>query len=203
MAHTPETLPTDTPTTALTAAQRHDGWTPARQSTFLQMLASSQSVAQAARAAGMSRQSAYGLRARLKGEPFDLAWEAALRCRFDALAEAAMERALHGVEVPHFYKGEHIGTSRKFDERLTVALLMMRDRFDPPYMGSTHPGFDYRDGEFGKLVERVETGPDTWDEQSRLEGEALYADEDYEEEDGEEGEEDWEYGCEESSDDRI
>ncbi|MEE4537708.1 MAG: hypothetical protein V2J51_04355, partial [Erythrobacter sp.] len=107
---------------------RHDGWTPARQATFLRALASTQSVAKAARAAGMSRQSAYGLRARLKGEPFDLAWHAAMRCRFDALAEAAMERALNGVEVPHFHKGELIHTSRRFDERLTVALLAMRDR---------------------------------------------------------------------------
>ncbi|WP_298469150.1 hypothetical protein [uncultured Erythrobacter sp.] len=159
---------------ALTTTRRHDGWTTDRQSTFLRALASSHSVAQAARAAGMSRQSAYALRARLKGEPFDLAWGAALRCRLDALAEAAMERALNGVEVPHFYKGELVHTSRKFDERLTVALLLMRDRFAPPYMGETHPGFAYRDGEFGRLLTRVETGPETWAEEMRLEREALY-----------------------------
>ena len=44
----------------------------------------------------MSRQSAYALRARLKGEPFDRAWQAALLNRFDALAEAAMERVEQG-----------------------------------------------------------------------------------------------------------
>ena len=44
----------------------------------------------------MGRSSAYALRARLKGEPFDLAWQAALRCRFDGLAEVALERAITG-----------------------------------------------------------------------------------------------------------
>jgi len=145
---------------------RHDGWTPARQATFLRALAATQSVTQAARAAGMSRQKVYALRARLKGEPFDLAWHAALRCRFDALAEAALERALHGVEVPHFHKGELIHTSRRFDERLTVALLAMRDRLGPPRPRSTHPAFAYGPEDFQALVERVERGPETFEQEA-------------------------------------
>jgi hypothetical protein len=153
---------------------RHDGWTPARQATFLRALASTRSVAQAARAAGMSRQSAYGLRARLKGEPFDLAWHAAMRCRFDALAEAAMERALNGVEVPHFHKGELIHTSRRFDERLTVALLAMRDRLGPPPPRPTHRAAAYGPEDFAALVERVESGPETFDEEARAAYEELY-----------------------------
>lgn len=154
-------------TTTTAQTTRHDGWTPERQATFLTALASSHSVAQAARQAGMSRQSAYVLRARLKGEPFDLAWHAALRCRFDALAEAALERALNGVEVPHFYKGELVGTSRRYDERLTVALLMMRDSFLPRRAPSTHPASDYDPDDFGALVDRVEQGPATWEEEER------------------------------------
>jgi hypothetical protein len=71
----------------------------------------------------MSRQSAYRLRNRLKGSTFDLAWEAAYRHAFDQLAQAALERALNGVEVPHYHKGELVGTSRRYDERLTLALL--------------------------------------------------------------------------------
>lgn len=122
---------------------RHDGWTTQRQVTFLRALAATHSVAEAAREAGMSRQTAYALRARLKGEPFDHAWHAALRCRFDALAEAALERALHGVEVPHFHRGELIHTSRKFDERLTVALLAMRNQQHPP--GAEYQEKLYRD----------------------------------------------------------
>lgn len=148
-------------------ATRQDGWTRQRQCAFLRALAASHSVAGAARAAGMSRQSAYALRARLKGEPFDLAWQAALQCRFDALAEAALERALNGVEVPHFYRGELIGTSRRYDERLTVALLAMRAGLAAPRPAPGHRLASHEMGHFGKLVARVERGPETWLEETR------------------------------------
>lgn len=179
-----------------TRTTRHDGWTTSRQVTFLRALASSHSVAEAARAAGMSRQSAYALRARLKGEPFDLAWHAAMRCRFDALAEIAIERAMHGVEVPHFYHGELVGTSRRYDERLTIALLAMRERFDAPRFPATHRASAYNDGEFGKLVARVETGPETWLEEARAAYADLPEEEDWDEEENEDWDEedDWEEG---------
>ncbi|MBV7258044.1 hypothetical protein [Erythrobacter crassostreae] len=167
--------------TSIIPASAAPHWTPERQSAFLTALASTHSVTQAARAVGMSRQSAYALRARLKGEPFDLAWHAALHCRFDALAEAALERALHGVEVPHFYQGELIHTSRSYNERLTVSLLAMRERLGPPRPRSNHPAFGYGPQDFGALVERVEHGPETWDEEGRLEYEAFYDDEGEEE----------------------
>lgn len=141
-------------------------WTQAKQAAFLRALASSHCVAQAAREVGMVRQSAYALRARLKGEPFDLAWEAALSCQLDALADAAVDRALNGVEVPHFHKGELVHVSRKYDERLTIALLLLREKRKPTYMPSTHPAFAYRpDGtgsEFVELIERIERGPERW-----------------------------------------
>ncbi len=69
---------------------------------FLRMLAATHSVSRAAQSVGMSRQSAYKLRSRLKGEPFDIAWETAFRHGYDNLAHAALERALNGVEVPHY-----------------------------------------------------------------------------------------------------
>jgi len=155
---------------------RHDGWTPARQALFLNELAATHCVATAAKAAGMSRAAAYALRARLKGEPFDRAWAAALISRFDALAEVALDRALNGVEVPHYYKGELVGTSRRFDERLTVALLMMRGSFVPDAPFPTHPAARYRPDEFAALVERVAIGPETWDEERRQEYAADLAD---------------------------
>jgi len=110
---------------------RYDGWTPRKQAAFLEALAATHSVAAAAREVGMTRQTAYRLRARLRGQPFDLAWEAAFRTVFDALKEAAMDRALNGVEVPHFHNGELIHCSRRYDERLTVALLAMRPTRSP------------------------------------------------------------------------
>ena len=54
-------------------------WTRAKMREFLRALAATASVSQAAQQVGMSRQSAYDLRARLVGRPFDLAWEVALK----------------------------------------------------------------------------------------------------------------------------
>ncbi len=138
------------------------GWTRPKQAAFLHALAFTHNVGAAARAVGMSRQSAYRLRARLKGEPFDLAWSAAFQSCFDALAEAAMERALHGVEVPHYHQGELVGTSRRFDERLTVALLAMRRDFLPRKAAQWHPATDYPPEDFPRLLARVAQGPETW-----------------------------------------
>ena len=158
-ATTPEALP----------PERHDGWTRARQAQFLRELAATHNVTRAAHAAGMTRQSAYKLRARLKGEPFDVAWQCAFRRQYDALAEAALERALHGVEVPHFHKGELIGMSRRYDERLTVALLAMRGGLTmlPPARYGEQELLPADD--FDALVARVEHGDEEW-------AELVYAD---------------------------
>jgi hypothetical protein len=58
---------------------RRDGWNPERQLRFLDTLASTGSVTRAARAAGMSRESAYRLRARADSALFAAAWDKALR----------------------------------------------------------------------------------------------------------------------------
>lgn len=139
-------------------------WTSAKQAEFLRQLSATHSVAGAARAVGMSRQSAYRLRARLKGEPFDAAWDAAFQRVYDALAQAALERALNGVEVPHFYKGELVGTSRKYDERLTVALLAMRECLSLPQPVRHAEAAHYAPHDFEALVERVESGEELWAE---------------------------------------
>lgn len=144
-------------------AQRADGWTPRLQVRFLSELAATHSVTAAARAVGMSRQSAYQLRARLRGEPFDLAWDHAFDSCYDALAEAAMDRAANGVEVPHYHHGELIGTSRRFDERLTVALLSMRSSLRRGPGPAYHPSSAYASSHnFRALLERVESGPEIW-----------------------------------------
>jgi len=54
-------------------------WTAAKALAFLDALAKSGSIAAAARAVGMSRQSAYRLRPRLEGGPLAGGWELALR----------------------------------------------------------------------------------------------------------------------------
>ena len=57
---------------------RRDGWTIERQADFLGMLAETGSVIGACEAVGMSRKSAYQLRARPGAESFAAAWDAAI-----------------------------------------------------------------------------------------------------------------------------
>ena len=57
---------------------RRDGWTAARQLAFLDTLVRTRSASEAARAAGMSRESAYRLRGRRDGALFAAIWDMAI-----------------------------------------------------------------------------------------------------------------------------
>jgi hypothetical protein len=149
---------------------RADRWSKWKMAEFLRRLAATHSVSLAAQAVGMSRQSAYRLRARLKGSPFDVGWEAAFRHGYDNLAHAALERALNGVEVPHYHNGELVGTSRKYDERLTVAMLAMRNRYGAPLMGRYGAAAEYFGERWDLLLERIENGSARWDDEHRALG---------------------------------
>lgn len=116
---------------------RHDGWTPERQVAFIEALAESACVVQAAAAVGLSATAAYNLRRRPEAQAFRLAWDAALDFGVRRLADAALSRAIHGVARPVFYQGEQIGERRHYDERLTQFILRRRD---PVRFG------DWRDG---------------------------------------------------------
>lgn len=144
----------------LTSATR---WSRAKMARFLAELASTHSVASAARVVGMSRQSAYRLKARLRDTPFDLAWEAALQSGYDALHQAALDRALNGVEVPVHHRGELVGTRRVFDERLTVFLLSARNRHHVPLRHASRDARREWSGYFGELLVRVRSGADVPD----------------------------------------
>ncbi len=136
-----------------------DHWTPPKMAEFLRMLSATHSVSAAARSVGMARQSAYRLRSRLKGKAFDLAWDVAFHHSYDNLAHAALERALNGVEIPVFFKGEQIGSYRRFDERLTVALLAMStQRGNVPVLGRRGPAAEAHAPRFEALVAEVERG---------------------------------------------
>jgi hypothetical protein len=151
--------------------RKGDRWNKSRMVDFLRQLAATHSVSAAARSVGMSRNSAYRLRNRLKGQPFDIAWEAAFRHGYDNLAHAALDRALNGVEVPHYCNGELVGTSRKFDERLTVALLAMRNRFGAPMLGRFGAAAEYWGEHWDALLERIATGPVDWSDEQQALGE--------------------------------
>jgi hypothetical protein len=102
---------------------RHDGWTPDRQRKFISALEAIGSVAPAARAVGMSKQSAYALRKRPGAESFAQAWDIALQMGQDRAFDIVMDRAMHGVIVPRFYRGRCIGTIHRWDSRLLLAAL--------------------------------------------------------------------------------
>ena len=131
---------------------------------FLRALAATHSVSDAARAVGMSRQSAYRLRSRLKGRAFDAAWDQAFKHSYENLPYAALERALNGIEVPHYYKGELIGTSRRYDERLTALLLKMISSAPVLVLGSDMPEMEVRGRRFDALLARIAADDEFADE---------------------------------------
>ena len=142
------------------------GWTRTRQAEFLRQLAATQCVATAARSVGLSRQSAYKLRNRLRGEPFDIAWQCAFRRQFDTLAEIALDRAVNGIEVPHYYKGELVGTHRVFDGALTLALLRMQQRLTALPYERHDEQTDLPPDDLEALVGRVEQGGELWEREA-------------------------------------
>lgn len=83
-------------------------------------------------AVGMTKQSAYNLRNRPGAESFAAAWDSALQMGYDTRFEQAMERALHGVATPRYYKGKLVGTRRHFDYRLAMAALNGSPPAPPP-----------------------------------------------------------------------
>lgn len=92
-----------------------------KRARFLDVLAETGNVAEAARQAALNRQHLYALR-RDDGA-FAMAWEAALDEAADALLLEARRRALEGVEQPVFHKGGQVGTRRVYSDRLLVFLL--------------------------------------------------------------------------------
>jgi hypothetical protein len=137
---------------------RHNEWNREKMAAFLRELASSQSVKQAAKSVGMSRQSAYRLRNRMVGTPFALAWEVALEAGMQQLAHALMDRALNGEEVPCYYRGELVGTRRRYDNRLGAWLLT-----NPWKVGRQQLAREHASRELDELLERIETEGPRWE----------------------------------------
>lgn len=103
---------------------RHDGWTPARQQYFLEMLADTGSVTIACRRVGMSRVAAYRLRRHPNAGDFRAAWDLALAEAFRQVEHLAIERALHGEEEVIERNGvTEVIRRRPCDARLLLRLL--------------------------------------------------------------------------------
>lgn len=142
--------------------ERHNGWNRHKMALFLEALTETGCVTTAAKSVGMARQSAYRLRARLIGQPFDLGWEAAFELGMQQLAHNALDRALNGTIVPVFYKGEQVGERRVFNERATLNLLLNANR-----IGRNPVSRDYSSRHWDVLIRRVEHGPIIWTEEEQ------------------------------------
>ena len=87
-----------TPAAQAPLRHQHNGWTPERQQRFLDHLAMHGSVSGAARAAGMTKQSAYWFRRQPAGAAFAQSWGAALEDSGRIIEDAAMDRLIDGEE---------------------------------------------------------------------------------------------------------
>jgi hypothetical protein len=104
-----------------TASTRRDGWTAERQRRFIDELARHGGVAAAARAVGMTPQSANRLRRRAAAESFALAWDFAVAEGRSRSIDEAVRRGRDGVLVPVVRRGQLVGHRRRFDNRLLYA----------------------------------------------------------------------------------
>jgi hypothetical protein len=74
------------------------------------------------------------------------------------LAHAALERALNGVERPVFYKGEQVGSYRRYDESLTRALLRSQTMGGNPMFGRLAGMAERHARDFESLLARLAEG---------------------------------------------
>ncbi|WP_294329906.1 hypothetical protein [uncultured Sphingomonas sp.] len=102
-------------------APRADGWSAERQRAFIAALASHGGVAAAARAVGMTPQSARRLRQRPDAAGFNRAWDAAVEQGRCVAFDEAMRIAREGRLVPILRRGMLVGHRRRFDNRLLFA----------------------------------------------------------------------------------
>lgn len=136
---------------------RSDGWTPQKQREFIEALADTGLVREAAARVGMTEQSASRLRRRADAAAFDIAWEAALRQGARRLHSVAWERAIEGTVKPYFYQGEMKCEVRVFDNRLLAYLLGRTNAHRAP-MSEADRALDDWEG-WMKMIERGEPPP--------------------------------------------
>ena len=113
--------------------KRNAGWTAERQRKFIEHLALTGSVGEAAALAGVSSRSAYRLRNKAGAESFARAWDSALSLAATRLAAIAFDRALHGRSESFYRDGELVMERKMPSDYLLSGLL---SRLDPMQFGS-------------------------------------------------------------------
>jgi hypothetical protein len=101
-------------------------WSKAQANCFFSLLRQTGNVSASARAAKVSRNSAY--EKRLVDENFRKSWASALETSLDDLEESLRKRAVDGIDKPIFYGGEKIGDIKSYNDNLGMFLLKARRR---------------------------------------------------------------------------
>lgn len=128
-ARQPRRVPCVPPFYPVPLRSRHDGWTARKQTDFLGFLVETGSVMGACEAVGMSRNSAYKLRARPEAESFAAAWDAALGLPVRKVTVQDLRFvAFEGLIRLRFFRGRYAGSSRKRDDSALLRLLGRLDR---------------------------------------------------------------------------
>ena len=91
------------------------------QQIFLDTLRHCRNVSEAARIAKISRTRLYKMKA--SDKKFAKAWGSALEEAADRLTDEAIRRAVSGFEEVKYFKGEPVGTVRKFSDQLLMFLM--------------------------------------------------------------------------------
>ncbi|MBL0923223.1 MAG: hypothetical protein IBJ12_02000 [Sphingomonadaceae bacterium] len=107
--------------------KRSNGWTAAQQERFIVALAVMGSVGQAAKAVGMSRQSAYNLRERPGAESFAKSWDAGIEMGRARQFDHAMTRAINGVTTITVRRGGAVTVNGGPDMRILQSALRSED----------------------------------------------------------------------------
>lgn len=107
-----------------------------RRERFLQVLAETGNVTNAAKIAGYAGTSALR-RARKNSKEFDEQWKLALEAAGDILKDEAWRRAHDGVQEPNYYKGQVVGHTTKYSDSLLMFLIKA---IDPSYRDNSRGG---------------------------------------------------------------
>jgi hypothetical protein len=150
---------------------RHDGFTPEKIAIFIRTLRATGTVTDAARAAGITRKTAYDLYGREDAGWFRAAWDEALRGPANVvLAATAYDRAINGVEEAVWYKGEFKGWRVRHDNRLLMWLLRVRDPLNFAPLDDLQGWLRHRDVEAHlptePMVDRLEAAERAWEERA-------------------------------------
>ena len=113
--------------------KRNAGWTAERQRKFIEHLALTGCVGEAAAHVSIASSSAYRLRNKAGAESFARAWDAALRLCPTRLAAIALDRSIHG-RVERFYKDGELVMERRMPSDYLLTWLL--SRLDPAQFGS-------------------------------------------------------------------